>query len=109
MPTARKCLLALLRLQFAPLVQGAIGDPQRAICVILLPLLCTSRTASSLNSFVNVRCSFGILPLPFCGGVYSNFPSSTKPGPAHFCNTTNYVATSTISFDVRQFCCEINS
>ena len=54
-----------------------------ATCAIDLPLVCTSRTASSLNSFVNVRCSFGIVPLPFCGGVYSNFPSSTKLGPAH--------------------------
>src|SRR6266702_2185251 len=54
----------------------------RATCVMLLPLVCARRTASSLNSFVNVRCSFGIVPLPFCGVVYSNFLSSTKPGPA---------------------------
>ena len=45
-------------------------------------LVCTRRTASSLNSFVKVRCSFGIVSLPFCGVVYSNLPHSTKPGPA---------------------------
>src|SRR6266480_2725432 len=46
---------------------------------LLLPLVCTSRTASNLNSLVKVRCVFGIVLFPFCGVVYSNFVSSTKP------------------------------
>jgi hypothetical protein len=34
----------------------------RATCTWDFPLLCTNCTASSLNSFVKVRCSFGIMP-----------------------------------------------
>src|SRR5207248_1568348 len=36
----------------------------RAICACDLPLLCTKCTASSLNSFVKVRNSFGMMSSP---------------------------------------------
>ena len=41
-----------------------------------LPLVCTRRIASCLNSFVKVRCAFGIGLFPFRGVVYSKFRDS---------------------------------
>ncbi len=55
-------------------------DLERAF-LILLPLLFTKRTASTLNSFVNVRCSFGMMPSFW--RLSSKFISSGKVSQCH--------------------------
>src|SRR5512142_2952340 len=48
----------------------------RAICACDFPLLCANCTASSLNSFVKVLWSFGMMPS--CWMLSFNFTSSKK-------------------------------
>src|SRR6202165_1321126 len=84
MSTAHKRLLALRSLQLTPMMQGTIGSPQ--VSGHLGDAFATGLSQPDrhcLNSFVKVRCSFGISLFPFRGVVYSKFGGSTKPGPAH--------------------------
>src|SRR5215831_5212250 len=53
----------------------------RATWLILLPLVFTKRTASNLNSFVNVRCPFGMMPSLW--RLSSKFISSGKVSQCH--------------------------
>lgn len=52
----------------------------RATWLIRLLQNSSKRTTSCLNSFVNVRWSFDMLPLTFCEVVYSNFPTPQNCG-----------------------------
>jgi hypothetical protein len=73
----------------APLIVGtndAAYCPQYPVLerafLILLPLVFTKRTASNLNSFVNVRCPFGMTPSLW--RLSSKFISSGKVSQCHF-------------------------
>jgi hypothetical protein len=55
------------------------SDPKSlATCVRLFPLLWARRTASSLNSCLNVHYSFGLVLLSFRRVVSSTFLDSTR-------------------------------
>ena len=56
----------------------------RATCAIGLPLVCIKRTASRLNSALEVFCTFFMLVSPLSGSSLSqSFLYSTKPGEVH--------------------------